>query len=91
MREVHDALREDAEHVADAPEPAAADATAGTETGQAMASRFLPDCVKLFAGVAFGATSKAKLHSRVIAAMTLVKIAGGMADEVPGAAMPGDE
>ena len=43
----------------------------------------LPDCTRLFASVAFGKGSKAKLHTRVNAATQLVKIAGGLAQEVP--------
>ena len=69
--------------VPEAPEPNASDATVGTETAQRMAARFLPDCTKLFASVAFGRGSKAKLHTRVVAAGHLVKIAGGLAEEVP--------
>jgi hypothetical protein len=73
----------EAETVPEPPEPGVADAAVGTETAQARAARYLPDCVRLFAGVAFGKGSKAKLHSRVVAAAQLVRIAGGMAEEVP--------
>ena len=73
------------ETVPEPPEPDVADATVGTETAQQMAARFLPDCTRLFASVAFGKGSKAKLHTRVNAATQLVKIAGGLAQEVPDA------
>jgi len=59
------------------------------ETAQTMAARWLPECARLFAAVAFGKGSKAKLHSRVVAAAQLVKIAGGLAEAVPDA--PGEE
>jgi hypothetical protein len=81
--EVEAEAEAEAERVPDAPEPEIADPTVGAETAQATASRYLPNCVRLFAGVAFGKGSRAKLHSRVIAASHLVKIAGGMAEEVP--------
>jgi hypothetical protein len=88
MREAGATVKEaeaEAETVPEPPEPDVADATAGTETAQQMAARFLPDCTRLFAGVAFGKGSKAKLHTRVNAASQLVKIAGGLAQEVPDA------
>jgi hypothetical protein len=73
------------EVVPEPPEPDVADAAIGTETAQQMAARYLPDCARLFASVAFGRGSKAKLHSRVQAATQLVKIASGLAQEVPDA------
>jgi len=84
VREAAAAVREaEPEPIPEAPEPDVADATAGTETAQSLAARYLPNCVRLFAGVAFGKGSKAKLHSRVVAAGHLVKIAAGMGAEVP--------
>lgn len=84
MREAAAVTKEaELETVPEPPEPDVADAAVGTKTAQAMAGRFLPSCVRLFAGVAFGKSSRAKLHSRVIAAGHLVRIANGMAEEVP--------
>jgi hypothetical protein len=79
------AAEAESEPVPEAPEPDVDDATVGTETAQSKAARFLPSCVELFAAVAFGKGSKAKLHTRVNAATQLVKIAGGLAQEVPDA------
>ena len=73
----------ESEPVPEPPEPDVADAAAGPAVAQTIAARWLPSCARLFAGVAFGKGSKAKLHTRVIAAGHLVKIAGGMAEEVP--------
>jgi hypothetical protein len=88
MREAAAAVREaeaEPETVPEPPEPDVADATVGTEAAQSKAARFLPSCVESFAAVAFGKKSRAKLHSRVQAATQLVKIAGGLAQEVPDA------
>ena len=52
------------------------------EVCRAAAARYMPNCVRLFASVAFGKGSRATLHTRVVAAGHLVKIAGGMTDEV---------
>ena len=76
---------EDSESVPEPPDPDVADANIGTETAQSKAARYLPSAVDLFAAVAFGRGSKAKLHSRVQAATQLVKIAGGLAEGVPDA------
>jgi hypothetical protein len=73
----------ESEPVPEPSAPDASDATVGTDTAQSMVARYLPSCVQLFAGVAFGKGSEAKLRSRAIAAGHLVKIAGGMAEEVP--------
>ena len=71
------------EQIPAAPEPEGMDPTGGTETAQAMAGRFMPNAVRLFAGVAFGRGNKVTLHTRVVAAGHLVKIAAGMVDEAP--------
>lgn len=85
IREAAIAVREaEPETVPEPPEPDFADAAIGTETAQSLASRYLVSCVKLFASIAFGKGSRAKLHTRVVAAGHLVKIAGGMAEDVPG-------
>lgn len=85
MREAAASVKEaESEPVPEAPAPDADNATAGTEAGQAMAACYLPNCVRLFAGVAFGKGSRAKLHTRTVAAGHLVKIAAGMGEEAPG-------
>jgi len=83
MREAAAAVEAEPEPVPEPPAPDVADAATGTETAQSLAARYLPNCVRLFAGVAFGKGSKAKLHSRVVAAGHLVKIAAGTGEEVP--------
>src|SRR5215469_14959719 len=65
VREAAAAVKEEEpESVPEAPEPEVVDATTGTEAARSMAARYLPNCVRLFAGVAFGKKSRAKLHSR---------------------------
>ena len=71
------------ETVPDAPPPDYSDPAVGIDTAQEMAARYQPQCVRLYAGVAFGKASRAKLHTRVVAAGNLTRIACGRADEVP--------
>jgi hypothetical protein len=58
-----------------APEPKAVDAATGLAQAQALACRFLPECVLLWAGVAFDPASPAKLHTRLVAAVNLKTVA----------------
>ena len=71
------------ETVPDAPPPDYSDPAFAIETAQETAARYQPQCVRLYAGVAFGKASRAKLHTRVVAAGNLTKIACGRADQVP--------
>lgn len=84
VREAAAAVREGTESLPEPPEPDVADPATGTETAQSLAARYLPSAVRLFAAVAFGKGSRAKLHTRVLAAGHLVRIAGGIAEDIPG-------
>ena len=46
------------------------------ERARALARRYLPDAVHLFAGTAFGSDSEAALHTRTLCAKEIVEIAG---------------
>jgi hypothetical protein len=58
-----------------APEPEAADAAAGLAQAQALARRFLPQCVSLLAATAFDPASRVKPHTRMVAAVQLKSVA----------------
>ena len=55
-----------------APEPASASAPEGMERARALARCYLPDAVRLLAGIALAPDSEAALHSRMLAAKTIV-------------------
>jgi hypothetical protein len=48
------------------------------ENTRAMARRYLPDAIRLLAGVAFGPDSEAALYTRVLCAKEIVAIAGAI-------------
>jgi hypothetical protein len=67
--------------VPEAPEPDAADGVGGLAAAQELASRYMVQNTKLLAAVAHGKSKRVKLHSRVVAAVQLIKIAGGLGPE----------
>lgn len=73
------------EAVPEAPPPAAASSSEGMEHARDMARRYLPDVVRLHAGVAFGADSEASLWVRVNCARQLAELAGAIPQAVPEA------
>ena len=49
----------------EAPAPSSTSASDGMESARALARRYLPDAVRLFAGIAFAPDSEAALHTRI--------------------------
>ena len=73
-----------------APEPTTESTQEGLERARALGRRFLPDVVKLLAGVALSPESDAGLHTRVMAAKEIVAIAGGVPQPIPPPPPPQD-
>ena len=71
------------EHVPTAPLPSAASPAEGMENTRAMARRYLPDAIRLLAGVAFAPDSEAALYTRVLCAKEIVAIAGVIPQATP--------
>ena len=71
------------DHVPAAPSPSAANAAEGMENTRAMARRYLPDAIRLLAGVAFAPDSEAALYTRVLCAKEIVAIAGAIPQAAP--------
>jgi hypothetical protein len=53
------------------------------ERARALARCYLPDTVRLLAGIALAPDSEAALHSRMLAAKTIVEIAGVIPQATP--------
>jgi hypothetical protein len=53
------------------------------ENTRALARRYLPDAVRLFAGIAFAPDSEAALHTRMLCAKEIVAIAGVIPQATP--------
>jgi len=75
--------REPPDHVPAAPPPSAASPADGMKDTRAMARRYLPDAVRLLAGVAFAPDSEAALYTRVLCAKEIVAIAGAIPQAAP--------
>ena len=75
--------REPPDHVPAAPPPSAASPADGMKDTRAMARRYLPDAIRLLAGVAFGPDSEAALYTRVLCAKEIVAIAGVIPQATP--------
>jgi hypothetical protein len=71
------------QHVPAAPEPSATSAPEGMERARALARCYLPNTVHLLAGIALGPDSEAGLHTRMLAAKTIVEIAGVIPQATP--------
>ena len=73
------------------PEPASASAAEGMELARELARRYLPDLVRLHAGIALGSNSEALLHTRMLSAKEIRELAGGIPQTAPPAPQPHDE
>ena len=71
------------ESVPAAPAPSAASAADGMERTRALARRYLPDVVRLLAGIAFAPDSEAALHTKMLCAKEIVAIAGVIPQATP--------
>jgi hypothetical protein len=79
------------EHVPSAPAPSSASAVDGMESTRALARCYLPDAVRLFAGIAFASDSEAALHTKMLCAKEIVAIAGVIPQATPTPPQPHDE
>jgi hypothetical protein len=77
--------------VPDAPAPSASTARDGTEIARALARQYLPNAVRLLAGVAFSPDSECALHTKYLASKELVGIAGVIPQWTPAPPPPHDE
>jgi hypothetical protein len=66
-----------------APAPSAAHAGDGMELARELARRYLPDTVRLLAGIALAPDTEAGLHTRMMCARSLVEIAGVIPQATP--------
>jgi hypothetical protein len=71
------------ERVPRVPSPSTANAGDGMELAREEARRYLPDAVRLLAGIAFAPDSEAALHTRMLCAKQLVEIAGAIPQATP--------
>ena len=71
------------DHVPAAPLPSAASPADGMKDTRTLARRYLPDAIRLLAGVAFGPDSEAALYTRVLCAKEIVAIAGAIPQATP--------
>jgi len=65
------------------PKPTAATSIDGIEEGRSLGRQYLPDLVKLLAGIALAPESEASLHTRFLAANALIGIAGVLPQPMP--------
>ena len=78
------------QHLPEAPSPSATSAPEGMERARALARRYLPDLVRLHAGIALSPDSEAALHTRMLAAKEIRELAGGIPPTAPTAPQPQD-
>jgi hypothetical protein len=67
------------------PSPSAASPTDGMEEARALARRYLPDLVQLWAGIALGRDTEAGLHTRFLAGKAISDVAGVVPQATPTA------
>ena len=79
------------QRVPSAPKPSAASAADGMESTRALARCYLPDAVRLYAGIAFASDSEAALHTKMLCAKEIVAIAGVIPQVAPAPPQPHDE
>ena len=77
-----------AHRVPSAPPPASASAPEGMERARALARSYLPELVRLHAGIALSPDSEAALHTRMLAAKEIRELAGGIPQMAPPARQP---
>ena len=75
----------------EAPSPSATSAPEGMERARALARRYLPQLVRLHAGIALSPDSEAALHTRMLAAKEIRELAGGIPPTAPPAPEPQNE
>jgi hypothetical protein len=75
----------------EAPSPSSASSPEGMERARALARRYLPDLVRLHAGIALAPDSEAALHTRMLAAKGIRELAGGIPQTAPTAPQPQDK
>ena len=75
----------------EAPSPSSASSPEGMERARALARRYLPQLVRLHAGIALAPNSEAALHTRMLAAKEIRELAGGIPQTAPPAPQPHDE
>lgn len=66
-----------------APEPSATSAPEGMEQARVLARRYLPNTVRLLAGIALGPDSEAALHTKMLAAKQIMELAGVIPQATP--------
>jgi hypothetical protein len=71
------------EHTPTTPSPSAASPTDGMEEGRALGRRYLPDVVRLWAGIALGKDTEASLHTRFLASNAIANVAGVIPQATP--------
>jgi hypothetical protein len=76
------------QHLPAAPAPSSTSASEGMERTRALARRYLPDLVRLHAGIALAPDSEAALHTRMLAAKEIRELAGGIPQMAPPARQP---
>ena len=75
-----------------APEPSSISAAEGMEHARELARRYLPDLVRLHAGIALGSNSEALLHTRMLSAKEIRELAGGgLPQTAPAPSTPQDD
>ena len=72
----------------EAPSPSATSAPDGMERARALARRYLPQLVRLHAGIALSPDSEAALHTRMLAAKEIRELAGGIPQTAPPPPQP---
>lgn len=77
--------------VPSAPEPLSASPRDGMESTRAMARRYLPDAIRLLAGIAFGADSEAGLYNKYLATKEIIGLAGAIPQATPPPPQPYNE
>ena len=73
------------QEVHDAPDPTSDSTQEGIDAARSLSRRYLPDVVRLLAGVALHPDTDAAVHTRVMAAKSIIEIAGGMPQAFPEA------
>jgi hypothetical protein len=76
------------ERIPRVPPPSAASARDGAELAREEARRYLPDAVRLLAGIALAPDSEAALHTRMLCAKQIVEIAGVIPQTTPSPPLP---
>ena len=76
------------ERVPSAPVPVAASSRDGMDLAREEARRYLPNLVRLFAGIALAPESEAALHTRMMCGKSLMEISGVIPQATPSPPPP---